>query len=237
MDGDVKVLVEALENAFDFKFVPGELTDESSLDEVYAVIRTHISNLHSDRCFTSIVYWRLRRGCGELFGVPRQSIAPWTATDLILPSAQRRRCWFDLSAAARVRLPGLEYSSGVGHTIWWGSLVPPTALAIVGHGGWWIPAAIVLWIVTANLLFKFLKPLADVLPKNSSTFGDLAKTVVALNYGTLVCEFGSSREAEMLESVRYVIADLIDIDPHALIDENPRLIDLAIANDGFRAQV
>jgi hypothetical protein len=44
-------------------------------------------------------------------------------------------------------------------------------------------------------------------------------------------------DAEVLESIRYIVADLIDIDPHALVGENPRLIDLAIANDGFRAQV
>ena len=34
-----------------------------------------------------------------------------------------------------------------------------------------------------------------------------------------------------------ILADLIGIDPHALTNENPRLIDVAIANDGFRAQV
>ena len=237
MDGDVKILVEALENAFDIKFVPGELADESSLKQVYAAVRMRISHAHSDRCLTSIVFWRLRRACGELFAVPKQSIAPWSATELILPFAQRRKAWSALSAAARLRLPGLEYSNGVGHAIWWGSFVPSTALAIAGRGGWWILVALILWVVTANFLFRVLKRLADVLPTNSATFGGLAKTVVALNYGTLLRELGSSRDAELLESVRYILADLIGIDPHALKDENPRLIDVAIANDGFRAQV
>ena len=41
----------------------------------------------------------------------------------------------------------------------------------------------------------------------------------------------------MVEALRYVIADITDIDPHALIGENPRLIDLVLANDGLRAQV
>ena len=97
--------------------------------------------------------------------------------------------------------------------------------------------ALTLWLVTASILFRLLRRLADVLPTNSATFGGLAKTVVALNYGTLLRELGSSRDTEMLESVRYIFADLIDIDPHAFTGENPRLIDVAMVNDGFRAQV
>ena len=135
MDCDVKILVEALENAFDIKFVPGELTDESSLEEVYAAIRMRISHAHSDRCSTSIAFWRLRRACGDLFAVPKQSIAPWSATELILPSARRRQAWSALSTATRLRLPRLESSNGVGHAIWWAPFVPSTALAIAGRGG------------------------------------------------------------------------------------------------------
>ncbi|HBY59991.1 MAG TPA: hypothetical protein DEH78_09220 [Solibacterales bacterium] len=67
--------------------------------------------------------------------------------------------------------------------------------------------------------------------------GQLTKTVVGLNHGQLVREFGASRESETLEALRYVIGDLIDIDPYALVGKDPHLIDLALENDGFRAHV
>lgn len=68
--------------------------------------------------------------------------------------------------------------------------------------------------------------------------GELARVVVGLNYNRLSQEFGGiSREKELLEAIRNVISDLTDIDPEILKCENPRLIDLAEANDGFRAEV
>jgi hypothetical protein len=38
----------------------------------------------------------------------------------------------------------------------------------------------------------------------------------------------------MAEALTCLVADLIDIDPRAVIDREPRLIDIVFANDGFR---
>jgi hypothetical protein len=38
----------------------------------------------------------------------------------------------------------------------------------------------------------------------------------------------------MAEALRRLVANVIDIDPHALIDEKPRLIEIVIANCDFR---
>ncbi len=68
--------------------------------------------------------------------------------------------------------------------------------------------------------------------------GELAKAVVGLNYGSLTQQLGGiSSEKDLHEAIRNAIADLIDIDPEILKRENPRLLDLAVANDGFRAEV
>lgn len=68
--------------------------------------------------------------------------------------------------------------------------------------------------------------------------GDLARVAVGLNYAKLARELGGvSREKELLEAIRQVVADLIGIDPEILRYEDPRLIDLEDANDGFRAEV
>ncbi len=68
--------------------------------------------------------------------------------------------------------------------------------------------------------------------------GDLARAAVGLNYAKMAKELGGvSREKELREAIRQVVADLIDICPEILKDENPRLIDLTEANSGFRAEV
>jgi hypothetical protein len=76
------------------------------------------------------------------------------------------------------------------------------------------------------------------LSAQSLTMGDLARAAVGLNYAKMAKELGGvSREKELREAIRQVVADLIDICPEILKDENPRLIDLTEANSGFRAEV
>jgi hypothetical protein len=237
MDGDVKVLLETVEESFGVKFRSGELADDSYLSDLCSAVRSHITYRASERCFTSIVFWRLRRACIELFSASKGSIAPSTPTDIILPAVRRRRAWLELSATTGLKLPGLEYSTFLSYTIFWGACVLPAIMLFMRLSWWSVLAATLLWPISATMLFHFLKPLADQLPAQSRTFGDLSKTAVGLNYGMLARELGTSSESEMLDALRHVIADLIDVDPRALVGENPRLIDLALANDGFRAQV
>jgi hypothetical protein len=154
-----------------------------------------------------------------------------------MPEDRRRTTGRAVSGAAGLKLPGLEYPQHVGVAIVWASFIPSMLLPIIFRGGWWIAAAFIAMPVNATLLFNLLRPFAVAVPAHSRDFGDLAKTVAALNYGRLVQEFGSSREREFVEALRFVIADVTDIDPLALVEENPRLIDLVLANDGLRPQV
>lgn len=139
--------------------------------------------------------------------------------------------------AAGLRLPRLEYPGGLALGILFGAFVPPILIAVLGRGPWWILVAIIAMPITASLLFRALKALAIAFPAHSQTLGDAARTVVGLNYGKLAQELGPSREGELMEAFRYVVSDITDINPSGLIGENPRLIDLVLANDGLRAGV
>lgn len=238
MDGDVKALLEGVEAAFEINFSPSELSDHSSFSDLCTAVRAHVAHKPADRCFSSQVFWRLRRACMELFDSSRASIRPSTTMDSLLPSFRRRRAWFALSAASGLKLPGLEYSSFRSSLIFVGAgLLPMILLATLG-ASWGIAlASILLWPITTAVLFHAARSFASELSAGSQTLGQLTKTVVGLNHGQLVREFGASRESETLEALRYVVGDLIDIDPNALVGEDPQLIDLALANDGFRAYV
>ncbi len=237
MDADVTVLVEAIEESFGVKFNKGELTDNSRIDHVCSLLRLRLGDGVSDRCFTSAAFWRIRRALVEVLNVPRNSVTPSTALEYVVPTVGRRRTWRALSEAANLRLPGLEYPRHLGVGIFWAAFVSSTLIGVLGRRGWWTLAAIVAMPVTASLLFYALTPFANAFPANSQTLGDAARTVVGLNYGKLTKELGPSRELELLEALRYLISDVTGIEPHALIGENPRLVDLVLANDGLRAQV
>ncbi len=237
MDADVAVLVEAIEESFGVKFNEGELTDDSRADEVCNALRLRLGDGVSERCFTSMAFWRLRRALVNLLSVPRKSVTPSTALEYLIPANGRRRTWHALSDAAGLRLPKLEYPRRLGVAIFWVAFVPPMLIAVLGRGGWWILVAIIAMPITASMLFRALTPFAGAFPAHSQTVGSAARTVVGLNYGKLAQELGPSRERELLEAFRYVVSDVTDIEPCALIGENPRLIDIVLANDGLRFQV
>jgi hypothetical protein len=238
MDADVTVLLEAIENAFDIKFDTAELDDDSRIDDVCEAIRARFGDRTSDRCFASIVFWRLRQAVIEVLGAPRNSITPSTGVEYLIPAVLRRRVWRALSEAAGLKFPGLEYGHGLGVAIFWASfVVPPILLAIAGRSGWWIAASVIAMPITVSLLFWLLRPFAIAMPAHSQTLGNTARIVVGLNYGRLAREFGPSRDSELIAALRYVIADVTGISPHVLMAENPRLIDLVLANDGLRVQL
>ncbi len=238
MDGDVKALLEGVEGAFEIKFRPGELSDYSCFSDLCTAVQSRVVHEPTEKCFSSIVFWKLRRACMELLGAPRASIRPSTSMDLLLPAFGRRRAWFALSTAAGLKLPGLEYSSFYSSVIFFGAGGLPVILLVTAGVSWDIAlASLLLLPITTAALFHALRPFAAELSSQSRTFGELTKTVVGLNHGQLVREFGASRESETCQALRYVIGDLIDIDPNVLLGEDPQLIDLALANDGFRAYV
>ncbi|MBI2684900.1 MAG: hypothetical protein HYX27_01190 [Acidobacteria bacterium] len=44
MDADVQALIASIENSFRVKFAEGELTDDSSLDDVSGAVRLRVDN-------------------------------------------------------------------------------------------------------------------------------------------------------------------------------------------------
>lgn len=254
MDPDVAYLVEEIERAFQVKFDADELADESRLDDVTRALQLRFADLSSDQCLTSIVFWRLRRACVSLFELDRKEISPTSSVDLVLPLKGRRKAWRQLSHSAGLMLPGLEFETGWSTAIFFMTCIPPVALTValgikvlemprtlmwslvgVLILGAVILASCLLLVVAPTLWFALLKRFASKLPDHVVSMGDLARAAVALNYGELVTERGSSREREISEALRWVIADATAIQPSAFMTEDPTLLDIVIANDGFRA--
>jgi hypothetical protein len=234
MDADVSSLMETVEESFGVRFNRDEVTDETRIGDLCRIMSGRLRPISPGICFGSIVFWRLRKAFMNVFGVERSTIIPSASTELLLPSAKRRRAWRVLSETSGLRLPRLEYPDHVNAPILILSLLLSIFIAIIGGGGWWLAAAAMAMPLAASLLFFLARPFADILPAQCHTLGDLAKVAVGLNYSKLAQEFGPSNDQQTAEALRRLVADLVDIDPKALIERDPRLIDIVLVNDGFR---
>lgn len=241
MDAEVQDLIQTVEKAFDVKFDADELHGASTFEDLCNALKRHFDGYESDRCFTAICFWRLRRATSELLHMPKESITRGTPVESLAAPLRRQQFWQHLSRNARLRLPRLQYPMSVASGIVACALIPAVLayLGISSIGGWWtLPAAalsVVLFAVAVLVLYLALKLFAFRVPPECAVFGELAQATAGLNENTLARETASSREREMINALRRLIAAMYDLDPyhlrHDLQSANPTLHSLAfVAN-------
>jgi hypothetical protein len=225
MDPDLAAVVKVIEESFGVEFNGGEIDRNSTLSDISAVLRARIGGPAPHGCFTSIVFWRLRRAFVEILGVPKRSIRSWTSVEELVRPSQRRRIWRAVGDAACLKVPGLEYGHVCASAIFWAAFIPFGLALLSRRSGWWVAASLAAFPIIIATLLRALKPFANSLPDHCLTVGDLARTVVGLNHAGLVRQFGPSAEREFRDALRYVVADVTGAEPESL-REYTRLSDL-----------
>jgi hypothetical protein len=218
-------VINGIETAFGVQFQDSEITDESTFDDVHNALVMRLGSETSDRCLTSIVFWRLRRALIQMLDLPKGAIKPSIAIETLIPPFHRRRTWSSMSEEVGLRLPGLEYPCWFTTVMLLISFAPSVAAILLSgtRFRWLLPPilAVPLW---ATLVFRVGKPFATAVPKHSWTVGETARTIVGLNYAKLVQELGLSHPTELRSALRYVVTDITGVGPHSL-QENTRLLD------------
>ena len=118
----------------------------------------------------------------------------------------RDRCWSRTQQAIGLKLPRLRHAN-------WIQLIfvaMGIALAVSGgaYAGYHMSALLLLSIpgLLIGAVFIALTPwLAIELPNKVVTVGDLAKDVLAINYGRLAKDIGSGSAKELWEALRRII--------------------------------
>jgi len=237
MDPDVKEVVGGVETAFGVKFQDADITNESTFDDLYNALAHQFGAGTSDRCLTSVVFWRLRRALMQVVDVPKSAIKPSIAMEALIPPFQRRRKWLALSEALGLRFPGLEYPS------WCASVMLITSFAPIllvmlwcgSRFSWWWASAILAVPLVATFLFRVAKPFATAVPRHSRTVGETARTLVGLNHAKLVQELGPSNPTELRKALEYVVIDMTGAEP-SWLEGKTRLLDL-VETTLLRAQI
>lgn len=230
MDSDLAAVVKVIEESFGVEFKSGEIGCNSTISDIFEVLRSRLSGPGPHRCFTSIVYWRLRRAFVEILGVPKQSMRSWTSVEELIRPSERRKIWRAVGETAGLKVPGLEFSPCIATLVFWVSFVPLGLTALSGRNGWWIWASAATSPIVMATLFYALRPFAREFPDHCLAVGDVARTIVALNYGKLAQEVGPSRDREIAEALRWAIVDATGAEPR----ENTVLSEM-LSESGLRS--
>lgn len=165
-----------------------------------------------DTCLSSVSFYRLRHAFMEALSIPRERIRPSTLLCDLVPWRERRNFWRAIERAAGWSMPRLILP------LW------PLAIALLGPAALLISLRVVVglpisggWIGIDSVLLLLpvlwaLGPLAREFPVGVKTFGALAESVLARNYGALAREFGSSSEEDVLKALTRLIAMMTGIE-------------------------
>jgi len=239
MDPDVEAVIEGIESAFDVKFRASDIGDQPTFERVYAALRSILGNTDSHRCLASIVFWRLRRKMAELLNLSKDSIRLDTPVDSIVSPFRSRQLWRVISEQSGLRLPGLELPRWLALLLILVTVAPCVGAFIwienTGRSKWDLLLVVPLLMATpfiGTALYRMASPFAIVLPVHSLVMRDLVRTVVGLNHGKLLQEFGPSTDRELRKSLEYVVRDITGTEYLWLEGEDFDLSDLV--HDGLR---
>jgi len=236
MDPDVEAVIEGIESAFDVKFRVSDIGDQPTFERVCAALRSILGNTDSHRCLASIVFWRLRPKMAELLNLSKDSIRLDTRVDSLVSPFRSRQLWRSISEQSGLRLPGLELPRWVALLLILVTVAPYVGAFIwidnTGRSKWDLLLLLIATPFIGAALYRMATLFAVVQPVHSLVMRDLVRTVVGLNHGKLLQEFGPSTDRELRKSLEYVVRDITGTEYLWLEGEDFDLSDLV--HDGLR---
>ncbi len=225
---DTCELLATIEESFGIQFPDYREVVGKSVQELAAYIYGASEHLRAKECLSAITFYRLRRACCDLFGMPRAVVRPQTAIGILLPWTNRRARWHRLQRHLGLSLPGLTYPLWVVCVSLVAAIASSIALAtILGFGRSFVGIAIgsfVLWIGS----LKGLSPLARNFPRGCETCGDLVRLALAHNYSSIASQYGGCSLNEIVGLLRQLIAAELGTDPKTITPDSLIHRDLGI---------
>ncbi len=222
-------LILAVEESFGIQIANEEAATLFTVGDLYKFIAKKVPAPDLKTCMTSAVFYRMRRGIETSTGVNRRDIRPTTLLADLMPRKRRRECWLRTQQAINLKLPRLRHADWIQLIF----IVAGITLAVswgvdAGYNfGTLLPFSILGFLIGG--LFVALTPwLAIELPNNVVTVGDLAKDVLAINYGRLASDIGSGSPKELWEALRRIIVIQTAVPIEKITQESRFVDDLGI---------
>lgn len=218
---DVVELIMRVEETFEIEIGDEEASELITVGQLYTCILGKLGLSPSDRCLSSVAFYRVRRALMGLSDVPRHSIRPSTETEVLLPHGKRKQHWDYVARMTGSKLPDLERPRWMQNLIWGVScLLAGSSLFVYILSSFYLAA---LWFV-GSLLFAWLAyrvstPFAVQLPADCATVEGVTRAILRLNYGVYVQKEKTWNEKEVWETLHDVIVDELSVKPEAVTKE------------------
>ncbi len=206
---DTVELIMTVEDAFQIRLADEDVGAVVTAGDLHRLVLSKLpQDEQSGDCLTSGVFYHLRRALIAETGAGRARIVPAAELDSLLPPEDRRRRWRRVASKLDLRLPDLRQPVWVQGLIFVAGLALsslPFAIGAVEISVPWVAASFIAGLILLVLLFKAAKPLANAIPAECATVGELVKMMVALNHGRLAGRARRWNRDEVWESLRRVI--------------------------------
>lgn len=229
---DVAELIIEIEESFRIRLDDNELPEIKTVGQLHTAVLAKLGKKATSVCLSSAVFYRLRRVLTGTFGVAREQVRLATVTEGIIPADERRVQWHNLGQGlGNWRLPELERPLWLRRLLLWPSLVAALLGAAVGlfsHGttsylGWGFGLGAVLILIPG---YKLTVPLAVCIPGECETIRATVRTFLRMNYGAMAASVNELNEAEVWDSLCWIIGWNLGVDEKTLTPETRFVEDL-----------
>ena len=227
---DAIELILRVEDTFQIHIENGEAERARTVGDLYNLVISKLQGRDSERCLTSVAFYRTRRAIVDALGIDRRVIKPATPLDVILPANSRRVKWRRIQKEMTLRLPDLRHPGWIVLGLLFVAVALAFSAGIVGQirGAWFIPLFL-LGLIIGGFLIKLTPTLAIDFPNHEATVGDLSRDVLAVNHGRLVDEVGGWNKKDVWGTLCRVIVDELGVLPEDVTQEASFVDDLRVS--------
>lgn len=219
-------LIMDVEDTFDIQITDEEATGCLTVGDLYECVKKKVDfTRNPKKCLTQMTFNSIRKVFVDNFGVSRKAVAPKAKTDTFLPITKRRETWALLSEKTQFDLPRLELPSALVlfYCILCVILIAVT-FAMTWHNGYSLFGISAVWIVFFATVVRWISsPLAVVVPARCNSVGDLAKTVISMNFRKMNESLG---ENELWDMVTTLVSVQLGVEKNDLKPETQFVRDL-----------
>lgn len=232
---DYVELVIAIEDRFGIHIPDEEAGSARTIGDLYAIIMAKIApepTAGPRRCLTSAAFYRTRRGILDSLGLSRREIRPSTPLAPIMPWSRRNRFWKNIQGKTGLTLPRLRHPAWVRNAVVVAGLLCALALSNIFSVSLRHISTITLvylcCLSAAGLLLWITRPLAFGFPDGVATVGDLAKSVLSINYAPLLASIGQPNRQDVWDTLSGLIMKQFGLSREQIRPEATIMDDLGI---------
>lgn len=225
-------LVMEIEKAFDISIPDQEAEKIRTVGDLHNTVWSHLTERHSSRCNSQILFYKLRKNLADNFGIEKQSFKTDTLLNTVFPQNDRRNRYTDFENALNLKLPGLtltkpwrNFLNTIGLITILGGLIYALLLAEFFNYSGWVYLVPFAGIFITQIFSEFLNPKRIVIEPDSVR--SFTEKTLALNFSSITKGGGVNRK-EVENVVNQIIVDKIGVDWDEISPEKSFTDDLGV---------